>query len=169
MDLNSLKVKEGSTHAPKRVGQGIGSGMGKTSTRGEKGQGARQGRKVPVGFEGGSLPLYRRLPKHGFVNYGRVEYYTLTLDDLDGFDANTTVDNAALMIVGLIPNLNKPVKILGDGKLTKKLNIQVQGYTKTAKAAIEANKGKADVLSLKDARLHLREMFLKALEEEESK
>lgn len=169
MDLNSLKVKEGSTHAPKRVGQGIGSGMGKTSTRGEKGQGARQGRKVPVGFEGGSLPLYRRLPKHGFVNYGRVEYYTLTLDDLDGFDANTTVDNAALMIVGLIPNLNKPVKILGDGKLTKKLNIQVQGYTKTAKAAIEANKGKAEVLSLKDARLHLREMFLKALEEEESK
>ena len=86
MDLHNLKIAEGSRHLPKRVGQGIGSGMGKTSTRGQKGQGARQGRKVPVGFEGGQLPLYRRVPKHGFVNYGRVEYAVINLLDLEGFD-----------------------------------------------------------------------------------
>ena len=93
MDLHNLKIAEGSRHLPKRVGQGIGSGMGKTSTRGQKGQGARQGRKVPVGFEGGQLPLYRRVPKHGFVNYGRVEYAVINLLDLEGFDDGVIVDS----------------------------------------------------------------------------
>ena len=112
MDLHNLKIAEGSRHLPKRVGQGIGSGMGKTSTRGQKGQGARQGRKVPVGFEGGQLPLYRRVPKHGFVNYGRVEYAVINLLDLEGFDDGVIVDCTALLAVGLIKNLNKPVSSL---------------------------------------------------------
>lgn len=166
MDLHNLKIAKGSRHLPKRVGQGIGSGMGKTSTRGQKGQGARQGRKVPVGFEGGQLPLYRRLPKHGFVNYGRVEYAIIKLSDLEGFDANVVVDNTSLLAVGLIPNLNKPVKVLGNGELTKALNVKVQAYTKSAKAAIEKVGGTAEVVSLKDARIALKKALADAAEDE---
>ena len=166
MDLHNLKIAKGSRHLPNRVGQGIGSGMGKTSTRGQKGQGARQGRKVPVGFEGGQLPLYRRLPKHGFVNYGRVEYAIIKLSDLEGFDANVVVDNTSLLAVGLIPNLNKPVKVLGNGELTKALNVKVQAYTKSAKAAIEKVGGTAEVVSLKDARIALKKALADAAEDE---
>ncbi len=166
MDLHNLKIAKGSRHLPKRVGQGIGSGMGKTSTRGQKGQGARQGRKVPVGFEGGQLPLYRRLPKHGFVNYGRVEYAIIKLSDLEGFDANVVVDNTSLLAVGLIPNLNKPVKVLGNGELTKALNVKVQAYTKSAKAAIEKVGGTAEVVSLKDSRIALKKALADAAEDE---
>ena len=143
MDLSNLKIAEGSRHLPKRVGQGIGSGMGKTSTRGQKGQGARQGRKVPVGFEGGQLPLYRRVPKHGFVNYGRVEYAIVNLYDLEGFEDGAIVDCTALYVVGLIKNLNQPVKIVGEGELTKKLTAKVQGFTKSAEAAIDRVGGTA--------------------------
>lgn len=158
MDLHNLKIAEGSRHLPKRVGQGIGSGMGKTSTRGQKGQGARQGRKVPVGFEGGQLPLYRRLPKHGFVNYGRVEYAIVKLSDLEAFEANAEINDVILLEAGLIKNLNKPVKVLGNGELTKALNLKVQAYTKSAKAAIEKVGGKAEVETLKDARIALKKL-----------
>lgn len=166
MELNNLKIAKGSRHLPKRVGQGIGSGMGKTSTRGQKGQGARQGRKVPVGFEGGQLPLYRRLPKHGFVNYGRVEYAIVKLQDLDCFESGVTVDTISLYAAGLIPNLNNPVKILGNGELTKVLNVKVQAYTKSAKAAIEKLGGTAEIETLKEARIALKKAFAEAVEEE---
>lgn len=159
MTLHSLTIATGSRHLPKRVGHGIGSGMGKTSTRGQKGQGARQGRKVPVGFEGGQLPLYRRLPKHGFTNYGRVDYQVLNLRDLEArFEDGAEVDCIALMSSGLIKNLNNPVKVLGAGELTKKLSVSVQAYSASAKAAIEAKGGKADVVALKDARKALKSL-----------
>ena len=170
MELGSLKIAKGSRHLPKRVGQGIGSGRGKTSTRGVKGQGARQGRKVPVGFEGGQLPLFRRVPKHGFTNYGRVEYTILALSDLEGFENGATVTLTSLVFAGLIRNLNKPVKIVGTGELTKKLEVKVQGFTKSAKASIEKAGGKAEVVSLKDARVEfhksLNDLAEKAAEED---
>lgn len=170
MELGSLKIAKGSRHLPKRVGQGIGSGRGKTSTRGVKGQGARQGRKVPVGFEGGQLPLFRRVPKHGFTNYGRVDYTILKLSDLEGFENEATVTLTSLVFAGLIRNLNKPVKIVGTGELTKKLNVKVQGFTKSAKVAIEKAGGKAEVETLKDARVafhkSLNDLAEKAVEED---
>lgn len=170
MELGSLKIAKGSRHLPKRVGQGIGSGRGKTSTRGVKGQGARQGRKVPVGFEGGQLPLFRRVPKHGFTNYGRVDYTILKLSDLEGFENEATVTLTSLVFAGLIRNLNKPVKIVGTGELTKKLNVKVQGFTKSAKSAIEKAGGKAEVETLKDARVafhkSLNDLAEKAVEED---
>lgn len=154
MELNELKIAEGSRHLPKKVGRGLGSGMGKTSTRGQKGQGARQGRKVPVGFEGGQLPLYRRLPKHGFTNYGRIEYTIVKLGDLDSaFAEGTTVNDTALVFAGLVRNLNKPVKILAGGELTKKLNVTVQAFTKSAKEAIEKVGGTTATETLKEARI----------------
>lgn len=177
MDLTNLKIAKGSRHLPKRVGQGIGSGMGKTSTRGQKGQGARQGRKVPVGFEGGQLPLYRRLPKHGFTNYGRVEYTIVKLSDLEGFDTGIEVNDTTLMLAGLIRNLNKPVKIVGDVKdengntveLTKVLNVKVQGFTKSAKAAIEKVGGTTEIVSLKNARVAFKKFCADSEEETEGK
>ena len=157
MNLNELKIAEGSRHLPKKVGRGLGSGMGKTSTRGQKGQGARQGRKVPVGFEGGQLPLYRRIPKHGFTNYGRVEYTIVSLTDLNAaFADGTTVNDTALLFAGLIRNLNQPVKVLGNGKIHEKLNVTVQGYSKSAKDAIEKAGGTVATESLKDARIALK-------------
>ncbi len=154
MDLSNLKIAKGSRHLPKRVGQGIGSGMGKTSTRGQKGQGARQGRKVPVGFEGGQLPLYRRVPKHGFVNHGRVEYTVIDVADLESvFDDGTTINDSILIFAGLIRNLNKPIKIIGNKEIAKKFDVTVQGFSTAAKASIEKAGGKADVQSLRDARI----------------
>ncbi len=155
MDLSNLKIAKGSRHLPKRVGLGIGSGLGKTSARGQKGQGARQGQKVPVGFEGGQLPLFRRVPKHGFVNYGRVEYVAVNLRDLERYDfeEGTRIDNTLLIEIGLVKNLNKPVKLLGKGELTKKLDIALQAFSKAAKEAVEKVGGTCTVVSLKDARV----------------
>lgn len=158
MDLNNLKIAPGSRHLPKRVGQGIGSGMGKTSTRGQKGQGARQGRKVPVGFEGGQLPLYRRVPKHGFTNYGRIEYTVLDIAVLEeNFEEGAEINDTVLVVTGLIRNLNKPVKIIGNTPVTKKLNVKVQHYSQPAKASIENAGGKAETCTLKEARISFNE------------
>lgn len=154
MELNNLKIKEGSRHLPKRVGLGIGSGMGKTSTRGQKGQGARQGRKVPVGFEGGNLPLYRRVPKHGFVSPNRVSYVVVKLEDLESlFDDGATINLTSLAFAGVIPNLNKPVKVLGNGKVTKHFTVSAQAFSESAKKALEAASGTCEVVSLKDSRI----------------
>ena len=110
MEFNNLKKPVGCTHLPKRVGLGIGSGMGKFSTRGQKGEGAKQGSKVPLGFEGGNFPIYR---KHGFTSPNRVEYNIESLSDIDKcFDNNKEVTLTTLLFVGLIDNLNRPVKIL---------------------------------------------------------
>lgn len=155
MELNNLKIAKGSRHLPKRVGLGIGSGMGKTSTRGQKGQGARQGRKVPVGFEGGQLPLYRRVPKHGFNNYGRVAYYVLNLRDLETLELSEgeIIDNTLLWQYRIIKNLNQPVKLLGVGECTKAYTIHLQAFSSKAKEAVEKAGGKCEVVSLKDARI----------------
>ncbi len=153
MELENLKTAAGSTHLPKRVGHGIGSGIGKTSARGQKGQGARQGPKVPVGFEGGQLPLYRRVPKHGFVNYGRVEYQIINLSDLNCFEEGTHVDATTLLFAGLIKNLNNPVKLLGNGTLEVKVDVTLQGISKSAKAAVEEKGGKVEINTLKEARI----------------
>jgi len=154
MELNNLKIAKGSRHLPKRVGLGLGSGMGKTSTRGQKGQGARQGQKVPLGFEGGNLPLYRRLPKHGFVSPNRVENRNVQLSDLESFfEDGAEITLTSLVFVGLIPNLNNPVKVLGGAKITKKFSISAQAFSKSAKDAIEAVGGKANTVTLKDSRV----------------
>ena len=169
MDLSNLKIAKGSRHLPKRVGLGIGSGMGKTSTRGQKGQGARQGQKVPLGFEGGQLPLYRRLPKHGFSNYGRVDYVVLNLSELeDVFEDGALIDDSALLFAGLVHNLNKPVKILGEGELTKKFSIHTQAFSKSAKEKIEKLGGEAVVVSLKDSRIALKKAMMEPSAEEEN-
>ncbi len=159
MELENLNKPAGSTHLPKRVGHGIGSGIGKTSARGQKGQGARQGQKVPVGFEGGQLPLYRRVPKHGFTNYGRVEYQIINLSDLNCFEEGTKVDCSALIFAGLIRNLNNPVKLLGNGELEVKVDIALQGISKSARAAIEEKGGSVEIVSLKDARIAHKELM----------
>ena len=158
MDLSNLKIAKGSRHLPKRVGLGIGSGLGKTSARGQKGQGARQGPKVPVGFEGGQLPLYRRVPKHGFVNHGRIQYQAINVKDLEKtpLEDGASVDNIVLIELGLIKNLNTPVKLLGKGELTKKLNISLQAFSQNAKEIVEKAGGSCTVLSLKDARVRFK-------------
>ncbi len=153
MELENLNIPAGSRHLPKRVGHGIGSGIGKTSARGQKGQGARQGQKVPVGFEGGQLPLYRRVPKHGFTNYGRVEYQIISLSDLNCFEEGTRVDVTTLLFAGLIKNLNNPVKLLGNGQLDVKVDVELHGTPASAKAAREENGGPVELISLKDARI----------------
>ncbi len=154
MELNNLKKPVGSKHLPKRVGLGIGSGMGKISTRRQKGQGAKQGSKVPLGFEGGNFPIYR------FASPNRVEYNIESLSDIDKcFDNNKEVTLTTLLFVGLIDNLNRPVKILSNGTLSKKVNVAVQAYSKTAKEAIEKCGGEANVVTLKDSRIELQKVL----------
>lgn len=170
MDLSNLKIAPGSRHLPKRVGLGIGSGMGKTSTRGQKGQGARQGQKVPLGFEGGQLPLYRRLPKHGFKNVNRVEYVPVNLSALQEVYADgETVDNISLMEHNIIKNLNNPVKILGNGHFTKKLVVKAQAFSKSAIKAIEEKGGSVTVVSLHDARVDAKNTLVASLQAEGDK
>jgi large subunit ribosomal protein L15 len=137
MELNNLKPKKGSRHAKKRVGRGPGSGHGKTAGRGEKGQKSRSGFSRQIGFEGGQMPLHRRLPKRGFTNIFKKEYAVVNVSDLERFDNGATVDEAALRSAGLVKGRNDGVKILGDGELSKKLNVSATKFSKTAKATIE--------------------------------
>ena len=140
MELNSLKPKKGSRHAKKRVGRGPGSGHGKTAGRGEKGQKSRSGFSRMLGFEGGQMPLHRRLPKRGFTNIFKEEFDVVNLADLDRFDAGSTVDANALRQVGLVKGRNR-VKVLGNGDISKKLNVTADKFSKTARAKIEAAGG----------------------------
>jgi large subunit ribosomal protein L15 len=141
MDLSRLKPKKGSKHARKRVGRGPGSGHGKTSSRGEKGQKSRSGYSQRVGFEGGQMPLVRRLPKRGFTNIFKKEYAIVNVSDLERFDAGMTVDEGALRKAGLIKGKNDGIKILGDGKLSKKLTVNAHKFSASAKKQIEAAGG----------------------------
>jgi len=141
MELSNLKPKKGSRHAKKRVGRGPGSGHGKTSSRGEKGQKSRSGYSSQIGFEGGQMPLHRRLPKRGFTNIFKKEYDVLNLSDLDQFEAGSTVDREALNKAGLVRKSAKGVKVLGDGEITKKLTVHADKFSKTAKEKIEAAGG----------------------------
>lgn len=146
MKLHELKPSEGSRHKRSRVGRGIGSGKGKTAGRGHKGQNARSGGGVRPGFEGGQLPLYRRLPKRGFTNINRKEYAIVNLETLNKFEEGTTVTPDVLLETRTIRKLKDGVKILGNGKLEKKLTVKAHLFSASAKEAIEAAGGKTEVI-----------------------
>lgn len=146
MFLNELKPADGSRQKNWRRGRGHASGNGKTAGRGHKGQGARSGSGGKVGFEGGQMPLYRRLPKRGFTCRNSKEIVAINLNLLNVFDADTVVDIDALKAVGLVSNPRDGVKILGVGELDKKLTVKVNQYSKSAVEKIEAAGGKAEVI-----------------------
>jgi large subunit ribosomal protein L15 len=148
MDLSNLKPAEGSTKQRKRVGRGQGSGRGGTSTRGHKGAKSRSGYSRKIGFEGGQMPLQRRVPKFGFTNINRKEYKGINLDILQGLVDNKKVKaiTQEILIKNGLVSKNDLVKILGRGELKAKLEVTVHAYSKTAKAAIEAAGGTANTL-----------------------
>lgn len=146
MDLSSLQNTPGARKPRKRVGRGSGSGMGKTSTRGHKGQNARKGHKGKLGFEGGQMPLIRRLPKRGFTNPTRVEYGPVNVEALEIFENGTVVTLDVLRQAGMFKSKFDGVKILGTGELTKKLTLKVSAVSATAKAKIEAAGGTVEIV-----------------------
>ena len=141
-----MKPAEGSRKKEVRVGRGTGSGRGKTSCRGHKGQKARSGGGVRPGFEGGQMPIYRRLPKRGFKNIWAKEYAEVNVETLNRFDDGAEVDAVALVESGILKNVLDGIKILGKGEITKKLTVRAQGFTKTAVQKIEAAGGKTEVI-----------------------
>ena len=145
MELYNLSPAAGSTKEAFRKGRGHGSGNGKTGGRGHKGQKARSGVKK-AGFEGGQMPLQRRLPKRGFNNIFATKYVTIKVSDLEKFEAGSTVDTEALLKAGIISKTLDGVKVLGNGELTKALNVKVAAYTASAKEKIEKAGGKAEVM-----------------------
>ncbi len=145
MKLHELGPAAGSTTAPKRLGRGVGSGLGKTSGKGHKGAKARSGGGKRPGFEGGQLPLYRRVPKKGFTNIFRTQYATVNVGQLEAFENGAVVNADALMKANLISKTLDGVKILGNGELTKKLTVEAAKFTASAKEKIEALGGKAEV------------------------
>ena len=147
MKLHELAPAFGSTTTSKRLGRGIGSGLGKTSGKGHKGAKARSGGGKRPGFEGGQMPLVRRLPKRGFTNIFRTEYVAVNVDRLNIFEDGMTVTPVELIEAGIIKNVLDGVKILGDGELTvKNLTVIAAKFTATAKEKIEAAGGKAEVI-----------------------
>ena len=147
MKLHELVANEGATQAKKRVGRGSGSGLGKTSGKGQKGQKARSGGGKGATFEGGQLPLYRRLPKRGFSNSEfKTVYAVINLSDLNRFEDGAVVTIETLVENGVIKNPKDGVKILGNGELTKKLNVKVDAFSESAKAKIEALGGTCEVI-----------------------
>jgi len=148
MKLDELKPARGSSKKRKRVGRGDGSGHGKTSCRGHKGQGARSGGNVQPGFEGGQMPLQRRLPKRGFHNPFRVEMSVVNLGQIDSFPAGVEVTPESLAEHGLLAGKNRRVKILGEGSLSKAFLVKAHGFSAKAKEKIEAAGGKAELIAL---------------------
>jgi large subunit ribosomal protein L15 len=146
MDLSNLQPSYGSTHSKKRIGRGHGSGTGKTAGKGHKVQKARSGGSVKPGFEGGQMPLQRRLPKRGFTPLSRKVYVLVNLRDLELFDTGSVVDLETLGKAGLIGQLKDGVKILGDGELSKSLTVKAHKFSKAAQAKIEANGGTVEVI-----------------------
>ena len=144
MKLHELQPAPGSKTKQRRVGRGPGSGLGKTSGKGHKGAKARSGGGKAPGFEGGQMPLMRRLPKSGFTNIFRKEYATVNVGNLEIFEDGTVVTVALLKEAGLVKNLRDGVKILGTGDLTRKLTVKVQRFTGTAREKIEQAGGKAE-------------------------
>ena len=145
MKLHELQPAIGSTTAPKRLGRGVGSQLGKTSGKGHKGAKARSGGGKRPGFEGGQMPLTRRIPKRGFTNIYRKEYAAVNVAALNVFEDDTVITNEALIEAGLIKKTLDGVKILGGGELTKKLTVNVDKVTESAKQKIEAIGGKVEV------------------------
>ncbi len=146
MNLSNLRPAEGSKHSDNfRRGRGHGSGNGKTAGKGHKGQKARSGAPRP-GFEGGQMPLYRRIPKRGFTNRNTKEIVAINLSALEVFENDTVVSIETLVEAGIVKNPRDGVKILGNGELTKKLTVQANAFSASAAAKIEANGGKAEVI-----------------------
>ena len=146
MKLQDLKPAVGSTTAPKRLGRGVGSGLGKTSGKGHKGAKARSGGGKGPGFEGGQMPFVRRVPKRGFTNIFRKEFATVNVESLNIFEDGTEVTVESLMNAGLVRKLLDGVKIMGSGELTRKLTVKANKFTGSAKEKIEALGGKAEVI-----------------------
>ena len=146
MKLHELFPAPGSTKEHYRVGRGHGSGNGKTAGKGHKGQNARSGGGVRPGFEGGQMPLYRRLPKRGFTNINAIEYAIINVSDLNKFEDVAFVDAAALIDSGLVKKELDGIMVLGSGELTKKLSVKAAAFSESAKEKIEAAGGKAEVM-----------------------
>jgi large subunit ribosomal protein L15 len=150
MRLHNLKPRPGAKHRRKRLGQGESSGHGKTAGRGGKGQTARSGSSIRIGFEGGQMPLIRRIPKRGFNNTRfTTRYSAVNLGDLNQFEDGAHVDEAAICSLGLANGTSAGVKILGTGELSKKLTVSASAFSATAKAKIEAKGGKVEIVSRK--------------------
>ena len=146
MKLHELKPAVGATTAEKRLGRGTGSGLGKTSGKGHKGAKARSGGGKRPGFEGGQMPLTMRLPKRGFTNKWRTEYVAINVDRLEIFEDGAVVTPVELIEAGILKNVRDGVKIMGNGEITKKLTVQANKFTASAKEKIEAAGGKAEVI-----------------------
>ena len=146
MKLEELKYNEGARHATKRLGRGQGSGQGKTAGKGHKGQNARSGGGVAIGFEGGQTPIFKTLPKRGFTNINRLEYAIVNLSDLNKFDNGTDVNFEVLKQAGIVKKKLNGLKVLGNGKLEKKVNVTCNKISKSAQAAIEKAGGKVEVI-----------------------
>jgi large subunit ribosomal protein L15 len=148
MELNDIKPTDGAKHYKRRVGRGIGSGQGKTAGLGSKGQYASAGARLPSGlFEGGQMPLYRRLPKRGFSNARfQKDWAIVNVGDLDEYDAGSTIDMAALKVKRLVVGTYDGLRVLGDGDLSKKLTVKAHHFTKSAKEKIEKAGGACEVI-----------------------
>ncbi len=146
MRLHELRPPEGARKAAKRKGRGMASGLGKTSGRGQKGQKARSGSGIRPGFEGGQMPYFQRLPKRGFTNIHKKRWNIVNLNDLNKFEEGTVVTPDLLLEAGILKDLRDPLKVLGDGELDRKLEVQAHRFSKQALAKIEAAGGKAEVI-----------------------
>lgn len=146
MKLHELSPAEGSTKESKRIGRGHGSGQGKTAGKGHKGQNARSGGGVKPGFEGGQMPLARRIPKRGFNNIFATKYASINVSDLEKFVDGTVVDAELLKASGIVKKSFDGIKVLGNGDITKKLTVKVSAFSQTAKEKIEKAGGKAEVI-----------------------
>ena len=147
MKLNTMHPADGATHSKKRLGRGVGSGLGKTSGKGHKGQNARSGGGVRPGFEGGQLPLFRRLPKRGFSNARfKTVYATINLSDLNRFEDGAVVTPELLKEMGLVKNQLDGIKVLGNGTLEKKLTVKAHKFSSSAQEKIESLGGKIEVM-----------------------
>lgn len=146
MELHNLKPTEGSTHAKKRLGRGVGSGTGKTAGKGHKGQNARSGGGTRPGFEGGQTPFFKRMPKRGFTNRFRKEYAIVNVSDLNKYEDGTVVTVELLLQDNLVRKVLNGVKVLGDGNLEKKLTVQANKFSGSAVEKIEAAGGSVEVV-----------------------
>ena len=146
MKLNELQPSKGATKKRKRIGRGPGSGHGKTACRGTKGQNSRSGGGVPPGFEGGQMPLKRRLPKRGFTNIFKNRFAIVNIKDLNRFEKNAYVDASALLDSGIVNKVYDGIKILGDGTIDRPLTLKAHKFSKSAKEKIELAGGKVEVV-----------------------
>lgn len=146
MNLNEMKYNDGARRETKRLGRGQGSGQGKTAGKGHKGQNARSGGGVAIGFEGGQTPLYKRIPKRGFTNFARKEYAVINLSDLNKFEDGATVTPEILKEAGIVKKQLNGIKVLGKGTLEKKLTVKCNKISASAKEAIEKAGGNVEVL-----------------------